>query len=248
MGTRRTLIIIVAVIFAAVAAFANYAYLNSVQDRAYDNAERVRVFVVREDIAKGASGEQAISNEWIRRGEIPKEFVPTSALDNINTIRGMVAINKLSAGQVVVEGMFVNPSEAAVTAAQRIPAGRATVTVSVDQIAGVSGLLQPGDRVNLLILDTANNQRAERVLYQNVEILFVGGVAAPQPGETQAPAATTSGVITFSVPPEAVSRIAFAATKEGGVYLSLVPPDNQPVPIPPITDGNLYNVPLTPYG
>ena len=245
MGTRRTLIIIIAVVFAAVAAFANYAYLNSVQDRAYDNAERVEVFVVRDAIPRGTAGEDALSTEKVRSGEIPKEFVPTTALKDIQSIRGKVAITDLAAGQVVVDGMFVDPTVAQVTSAQRIPPGQATATVSLDRVAGVGGLLRPGDKVNLLV----PGPNGLTVLYQNVNILFVGTQAAPQPGETQVAADPNSGLITFAVPPEAVSRIVAASRIQPfGIYLSLVPPDNRPVAIPPINEGQLFNVPLTPYG
>jgi Flp pilus assembly protein CpaB len=146
--------------------------------------------------------------------------------------------------------MFVDPAVAQVTAAQRIPAGRVTVTISVDSVSGVGGNLLPNDKVNLLVADSTGSEPAERVLYQNVEILFIGTQAAPQPGETQAATAppVSNGLITFSVPPEAASRIVFAAQQRGGIYLSLVPPDNKPVPIPPVTGANLFSVPLTPYG
>lgn len=248
MGTRRTLIIIIAVALAALAAFANYAYLSSAQDRAYDNAERVKVFVVKKDVERGVTGDTALSQESVRSSQIPKEFRPNTAVVDINSIRGKVAIAKLAPGQVVVDSMFVDPAVAQVTAAQRIPAGRVTVTVSVDSVSGVGGNLLPNDKVNLLVLD--GDTTAERVLYQNVEILFIGTQAAPQPGETQAasPVPVTSGLITFSVPADAASRIIFAAQQKGGIYLSLVPPDNKPVPIPPVNQANLFSVPLTPYG
>jgi pilus assembly protein CpaB len=232
MGTRRAVIIVVAVAIAAVAAFANYAYLNTVQDRAYDNAERVKVFVVKKDIEKGVPGDAALSEEAIRSSQIPKEFRPNTSIVDINEIKGKVAIAKLTPGQVIVDGMFVDPAVAQVTAAQRIPAGRVTVTVSVDAVSGVGGNLLPNDKVNLLVVDSSGGAPQERVLYQNVEILFIGTQAAPQPGETAAATPpATSGVITFSVPPEAASRIVFASQQSGGIYLSLVPPDNAPVPV-----------------
>lgn len=253
MGTRRTVILIVAVALAAVAAFANYAYLSSVQDRAYGDAERVKVFVVKKDIEKGVPGATALAEEAVRQGQIPKEFRPSTALVDINAIRDKVAIAKLTPGQVVVDGMFVDPAQAQVTAAQRLTTGRVSVTVSVDAVSGVAGNLLPNDRVNLLVKEGSGLGVTQRVLYQNVEILFIGTQAALQPGETQTttPAgapATASGLITFSVPPEAASRIVFASGLEGGIYLSLVPPDNKPVAVPPVNAGNLFTVPLTPYG
>lgn len=241
MGARRTLIVAGAVIAAAIAAFANYAYLSSVQDRAYKDAERLRVFVVARDVPKGLPGEQALQQEYVRADKIPREFRPGTAVTDLATIRGKVAISNLSAGQVVVDGMFVDPKVAQVTFAQRIPAGQVAITVSVDQVRGVAGLLVPGDKVNILV----NDGGAERYLLQNVPIIAIGTTAAPQAGEAQVAQNPGSGLITFAVPPQAAARIALAS-QGSGLYLTLVPPDNQPVAVPPVDPGNLFSGGLTP--
>lgn len=238
MGSKRTLIVAGAVLAAALAAFANYAYLDSVQDRAYDNAELLKVFVVAKDIPKGLPGEQSIQEEFIKSDRIPREFRPATALTDLNTIRGKVALASLSVGQVVVDGAFVDPKVAQVSFSQRIPAGQVAVTVSVDQVRGVAGLLVPGDKVNLLVSDAGS----QRFLFQNVNILAIGTSAAPQAGETQAAINPGSNLITFAVPPVAAAKIVAA----GSIYLTLVPPDNQPVEVPPVDPGNLFTGGLTP--
>jgi pilus assembly protein CpaB len=235
-------ILVVAVVVAAIAAFATYAWLNGVQDRAYKNAKLVRVYKVAKDIDKGQTGDQALDSESVRADKAPEQFRPATALTNINVIRGKVALTKLSAGQIVVDGMFVDPRVEQVTAAQRIPAGQVAVTISADQVQGVAGLLVPGDKVDILVA----NGPAMQMLFQNVNILFIGTTAAPQAGETQAVQATTSNLITFAVPPFAAQKIVQAA-KGPGLYLALVPPDNQPVPVPPVNPGNLFTGGLTPY-
>jgi pilus assembly protein CpaB len=241
---RRTVILVVAVLVAAVAGVATYGWLNGVQDRAYKDAKLVRVFKVAKDVEKGQSGEDALSSESIRADRAPQEFRPASALTDINVIRGKVAITKLSAGQIVVDGMFVNPIVAQVTAAERVPPGQVAVTISVDQVQGVAGLLVPGDIVDLMISKADLTQ----MLYQNVKILFIGQTAAPQQGETQAVVPTTSNLITFAVPAPAAQKIILATKAEGAsVYLALVPPDNQPAPVPPVNPGNLFTGGLTPY-
>ena len=239
MGARRTLIVAGAVVAAALAAFANYAYLNSVQDRAYEDAERLKVFVVGKDIPKGLPGEQALQEEFVKADEIPREFRPATAITDTTTIRGKVALSTLSVGQVVVDGMFVDPKVAQVSFSQRIPAGQVAVSVDIDQVRGVAGLLVPGDKVNLLVGDPGG---AQRYLFQNVNIIAIGSSAAPQAGETQAAVNPGSNLITFAVPPLAAAKIVAA----GSIYLTLVPPDNQPVPIDPVTPGNLFSGGLTP--
>jgi len=141
----------------------------------------------------------------------------------------------------VVDGMFVDPRVATVSFAQRIPAGQVAVTVQVDQVHGVANLVVPGDQVNLL----ANAPDGERYLFQNVNVLAVGSTPAPQPGDTTA--STTppagSGLITFAVPPLGAAKISIASN----LYLTLVPPGNQPIAVPPVNQGNLFTGPLTPY-
>jgi len=243
VGNRRTVILIVAVVVALVAAGAIYSYLNSVQDRAYNNAKLVKVYRVDKDIKKGLPGETAIDQDYVKSGDIPQQYRPTTALTDINAIRGKVALNDLSAGQIVVDGMFVEPRAATVSFAQRIPPGQVAVTIQVDNIRGVAGLIVPGDQVNIM----AQAQDGQRYLFQNVNVLAVGNTPAPQPGDTTATTVAGGnaggGLMTFAVPPLAAAKISVAS----GVYLTLVPPGNQPIAVPPVNPGNLFQGPLTPY-
>jgi pilus assembly protein CpaB len=242
VGNRRTVILIAAAVVAVIAAVAIYSYLNNVQNRAYHNAKLVKVFRVAKDVQKGLPGEQAVDGGFVKSDDIPQKFRPTTALTDINAIRGKVALSDLSAGQVVVDGMFVEPRIAQVSFAQRIPAGQVAITISTDSVHGVAGFIVPGDKVNML----AQAPDGIRFLFQNVNVLAVGNTPAPQPGETTATTAPGSGggLLTLAVPPLAAEKIAVAT----GVYLTLVPPDNQPTPVPPVSTGNLFGGPLTPYG
>ena len=249
MAARRTVILIAAVVVAAIAAVAVYSYLTTVQDRANKDAKLVKVFVVKKDITKGLPGEQALDQGFIKPDKINVKFRAATALTDVNVIRGRVALTNLAANQVVVDGQFVDPKVATVSSAQRIPTGNVAITIQVDQVRGVANLVQPGDKVNMLV---SVHSGKEEYLYQNVPVLFVGSQAAPQPGETTAttqPATPTqgSGLITVAVSPAAAARIAFVANGAGAsggggggsIYLTLVPPDNQPQVLPSIDSGTV---------
>lgn len=243
MTERRTLIIVAAVVAGFLAAFVVVRYLSTTDQRAFDNAELVRVFVVKQAIPRDYPAERAIAEERIGIGEIPRRFRPPTALTKLQDIAGKVAISELSPNQVVVTGQFVDPRVAQRTFSQRIPSGQVAITVSLDQTRGVAGLLRPDDRVNILVSDGAT----QRVLYQNVQVIAVGSQAAPLPGEQTAdPAdsapegAANANLITFAVSPEAAVKIAYAVQHTGGIYLVLVPPDNARVELPPINGGNLF--------
>jgi len=249
VAARRTVILIAAVVVAAIAAVAVYSYLTTVQDRANKDAKLVKVFVVKKDIAKGLPGEQALDQGYIKPDKINVKFRATTALTDVNVIRGRVALTNLAANQVVVDGQFVDPKVATVSSAQRIPSGNVAITIQVDQVRGVANLVQPGDKVNMLV---SIHSGKEEYLYQNVPVLFVGSQAAPQPGETTATTQPVngnqgSGLITVAVKPIAAQRIAFVAngggTGGGGgggaIYLTLVPPDNNPVPLGAVDSNNV---------
>jgi|SRR5438477_3648914 len=246
MNSRRTLIIVLAVAVAALAAIANVTYLDNVQNKAYEGAKRVYVYRVKQDIPKGMQGEQAVSKSLIERKQIPQEFRPANALTSEDQLHGKVALTNLSAGQVVVDGMFVDPIKAQTTTRDRILPGQVAFTVSVDQIHGVGNLLFPGDQVDIMVKD---EKLQTRLLYQNVDILFLGSSGAPQAGETAAATPTGSGVITFAAPVDAAERIVAASQLEGGLYLALVPRNNKPLATPPVIgkDG-LFSGTLTPCG
>jgi pilus assembly protein CpaB len=189
-------------------------------------------------------GDEALSGDFIKIDMIQQKFRPSTALSAPDSIKGKVALTDLAANQVLVDGQFVEPRVAQLTNAQRISKGHVAVTVSVDPIHGVAGLLVPGDKVNILV----KQADTMRYLYQNVNVLFIGTQAAPQPGETAAPTNPGSSLITFDVPADAAARITLASQKaEGGLYLALVPPDNPAAQIAPVDAKSLYPAEVTPY-
>lgn len=275
MSSRRTLILIAAVLVGAVAAYALFTYVGGIEDEANDNAERVQIFKIVQDIPKGTFGDEAFAQGFIERDDIAKEYRPATAITQPSQIDGLVAISDLAANQVVVTNQFVTQQDSLSTFSQLLKNNEVAITVSVDQIRGVANLLVPGDFVNILVTtttatgggdDTAAPDPAAgeevfaqpaRYLYQKVQILAVGQTRKLEPGETAATnadgtpvTATTSGLITFVVPAEAAQRI--AAVEGSSIYLSLVAKDYQPTAIGPL-DVNAAlpgetGGQLTPYG
>jgi pilus assembly protein CpaB len=267
------LILIAAVLVGAVAAYALFTYIGGIEDEANDNAERVQIFKIVQDIPKGTFGDEAFAQGLIETDNIAKEFRPATAITQPSQIDGLVAISDLPANQVVVTNQFVDQQESLSTFSQLLKNNEVAITVQVDQIRGVAGLLVPGDFVNLLVTTeslTETGDPAEptpgegqvafaspqRYLYQKVQILAVGQTRRLEPGETAATnadgtpaAAGGSGLITFVVPAEAAQRI---ASVSDAIYLTLVARDYQPVALPPLPPSEVPPAEdpdqLTPYG
>jgi Flp pilus assembly protein CpaB len=281
------MILIAAIVIGALAAYAVVTYVGGIEDRANDNARRVPVVRIAGDIPRGMRGQEAIDANLIEESEIASEFLPETAIspEALDTILAKAAVADLATGQVLVENMFVDPIDSQITAARRIADNNVAITISVDDIRGVAGLIVPGDFVNIMVAqDTgqcgsggeteaeANAPagttgvlcRTARMLFQEVQVLFIDTSPIPLPGEAAAAAAETTddgaaaatttvntGLITFQVPPAAAQLI--ASVPQDGFYLTLLPQTYVPQAVPAI-DPNVALLPgedaaqMTPYG
>jgi pilus assembly protein CpaB len=266
------LILIAAVLVGAIAAYALYTYVGGIEDEANNNAERVRIFKIVQDIPKGTFGDEAFAQGLIEEDVIAKEYRPATAITDPAQIDGLVAISDLPANQVVVSNQFVSQATSLSTFSSLLKNNEVAITISIDQVRGVAGLLVPGDFVNLLVTPAAGTEvtvgpddtssagvltQPSRYLFQKVQILAIGQSRKLEPGETAATNAdgtpvtsTSSGMLTFALPALAAQQI--ASVPAGNFYLTLVPKDYQPQPLPSLDVGlplpGEDPAQLTPYG
>ncbi len=266
MSSRRTLILIGAVIVGIVAAGLLYNYIQGIEDKADEDAVLVEVYSAKADIVRGTTGQSASADGLIGAATIPQQFKPATAVKTLDEIQRKVAIFDIAQNTVIVEGMFVDPAQQQISFRARLKdPEHVAITISADEVHAVAGFLVPGDEVNLMVKQEGVTGEDEgmtllrstmRFLYQKVQILAVGSNVVLAPGEsvetTSGSGASGSNLITFNVPPEASQWIASAA-EAGGLYLSLVAEDYKPgvyVPLPNPVDVLPGEDPtkLTPYG
>ena len=265
MSSRRTLILIGAIVLGVIAALLLFNYVRGIEDRANDNARRVDVFVAKQDILRGTPGETAASDGAIDQAQIPQEFRPASAITTTDELQRKVALFDIPANSTIVQGMFVDPAQTQISFRARLRNPQhVAVSISTDQVRGVGGFLVPGDEVNMMVFSDVEEPSTSptaaasaipqlaRYLYQKVQILAVGENTVLAPGETAPEEQTAnSGLLTFNVPPVAAQWIA-AAQQGGGVYMTLVGPDYTPEPLVAVDpNGPLPGEDpgqLTPYG
>lgn len=281
MNSRRTVILLVAIVVGAIASFGLLTYVRGLEGEASKGMDMTEVWVVTAPIPRGTPGEAAISNSFIALRQIPVEFEPaTAVIDPNNELANHVAATDIPANTPLVSGMFVPPNAITTSIVDRLEEkGLVSFTFSVDQIRGVGGMIQPGDYVNVISVPdvprgTSTGQSVElaegeapssdvvanpyvydiRYVFQKVEVLAVGqqlpaDLGATPSSEDEAAAAGSSGLITVAVPPEAIQVLAGADMSR--IYLSLVPKDYEPRPLPRLNPGD--NLPgeiegqLTPY-
>ena len=268
MSSRRTLILVGAIVIGVIAALLIYNYVQGIDDRANNNAKLVDVYVAKSDIPRGTAGEQAASSKAIDKSQIPQQFKPATAITTTDQLAKKVALFDIPANSVIVDNMFVDPASSQITFRQRLTnKDYVAVSISTDQVHGVAGFLVAGDEINMAIKEaqakppeTWTGLKLDAVyqyLYQKVYIIAVGSNTVLAPGETTntssgaAKPAGDNSILTLEVP--AASALWIMSGQDVGYYLSLTPKDYVPavVPTPPFIVPTLPGEDpgqLTPYG
>lgn len=107
------------------------------------------VYVARREIKVG----DVIQQDMLDRQPWPKHLIGPGfvvAGNDAPKLIGMVARNPFAPGEVVMDTKLANPQDPSFVAAS-IPDGSRAVTIAVNAISGVAGLIFPGDRVDVLI-------------------------------------------------------------------------------------------------
>jgi Flp pilus assembly protein CpaB len=144
------LILIGAVVIGALAAFLTLSYVRGVENRSDEAAQMVEVVVAAGPIAKGSSSDAAIEAQQLVLEKRRQDDLPANPVRRFADIQGQVAAVDLGGGEVITASMFVSPTALTGSKSASLDKGNVAITITVDEAAGVAGLVQPGDNINIL--------------------------------------------------------------------------------------------------
>jgi len=183
----------------------------------------VEVVVAKVDLAKG----ERLSSDNLALRPVPADFVHSLALrpEQFDRVDGKALAFDAKAGEAILWGMVEGTRVPTFSA--RVAPGRRAITVPVDEINAISGLLEPGDLIDLVL--TLDHEGRKRVfpLMQGVTVMATGQRALddPRSGESRQYATVTLD----ADPREARNLI---AARELGKLTALLrhPQDKTPLP------------------
>jgi len=131
------------------------------------------VLVAAEDIYEMS----LIEESKLQLVERPSDFVEPDALDNKTAAIGLMPLAPIKKGEQILNTKLVSPGASTGLSMQVSPQKRA-ITIPVDDIQGVSKLIRPGDRIDLVassIVGQADTKKLTmNMLMQDVPVLAVG--------------------------------------------------------------------------
>jgi pilus assembly protein CpaB len=224
---------LVAGIMGIIAVFLINVYIQQARrSAAEDEIRRAKMFtpvvVAKKDIASGVTIEDAMVEEK----KIRKDFLQPNALTDVDRAIGKISLAPIAKGEQVL-GNKVTLTGQEVSLSSKVPKDKRALTIPVDNITSVGGMLRPGDHVDILGLipipmPTAEgkmvNQLSTIPLFQDVLVLAVGQDYTAVPGGEKAEK-KLSPIITIALAPEEANLVAFVQ-EQGKIRLVLRSPQD----------------------
>lgn len=257
MNKRLTLII--AGVLALLAIFLVKIYLDQ-RDRYFEmQAEKkaqqerenqITILLAKRDISVGES----LDPSMIDVAVAPVSRVPPQTATSFDQIFRTEAVVPIAKGEAInlsklTASRRASMARTAISLSTTTPEGKRAITIPVDQIASVGGMINPGDYVDVLCSlsvpvesDDRKSKKKEVILplLQNVLVLAVGTELAgqeeyvPQPGEAaKQERKIPAKMITLALAPEEANILAFVQ-EQGKIQMILrFPGDSQTLQLKP---------------
>jgi len=218
MNWKTSIPLVLAVVFGLLAAkAARDLVLRSPRSAGAAEARGPRLVVARTDLSPGT----ALTEKHLRIMELPADQVPDRSFRSVAEAIGRVLLRPVFKDQPIDESLLAPPGTAAGPQAL-VPQGMRAVTIEINEVSGVGGLVVPGSTVDVVctIPDDGGGRPVTRTIVQNVKVLAVGQrlAAASDDGET-----SLAKSATLLVTPRQAEEIELA-TNAGRTRLALRSP------------------------
>jgi len=222
---KRGIYLIAAIVLALTAIFLIHSYIQSERQKILEFAKKrgvAEVVVAKKDIP----AKTKISSNMLALVRISSKRLEPEALTSIDSVVGKIAKRDIIEGEQIKASLLMIPGSQK-TLSLKIPEGKRAITIPVDKISSIEGMIKPGDSVDIvgsfsIPVPTQGgktvNQTMVVPMFENVLVLAVGAkVEAVSLGKERKEPPTT---ITLALTPEQASLITYA-TEIGKIKLLL---------------------------
>jgi pilus assembly protein CpaB len=131
-----------------------------------------QVVVAELDISAGTP----IADRMVKVSQWPEEIIPSSAIRDPKQAIGRVVQVPLTKGEPLLV-LKLAPEGTAAGLGGLLDPNKLAVTVRTDDVSGVAGFINPGNRVDILVEMTAPGSSGEhfsKIILQNIKVLSKG--------------------------------------------------------------------------
>lgn len=176
------------------------------------NKQMVKVVVARGDLMRGTR----LTADNLAVRAIPAEYAHSGAVspEQFDRIENETLAYNIKGGEAIMwaqlEGKRVS------TFSARVASGRRAMSIAVDEISSISGMLEPGDSIDLMLTIDQKGKKLTFPIIQGVQVLAAGQrVTTESSGEKR-----SYSTITLDTTPEEARRLIIA--REAGKLTALL--------------------------
>lgn len=204
MNIRRTTLLI-AIVLAIGTGWLTLTYLSSLHPA--PNQPR-QVLITNQDIP---ARERITDSMFHTETRSAQSSQPDSLSNPAQAVGSLALVTIPSGSQLTAADIGTNvPSALPV----RLSPGMRAVSIPIDRVKGVSGLIQPGDRVDVIAIPPARGSGSPPkavTIFRGIRVLAVG-TALENPSATPSPDEQSAATVTLEVNPRQADLLAWADT------------------------------------
>lgn len=192
-------------------------FLAAERERLRPQVKTVEIVVAKRNLKAG----DAVSADTMALRQVPEAYAASQAVreESFKGYQGLRLTQALQAGEALLPVMVAGAEVASFSA--RIKPGIRAMTLQVDEVNSVSGMLQPGDRIDLLMsarLPAASSapapgapaMPADRTVALMQDLLILATGRSVRPGGSEETPSRGFNAITVEVSPEQAQRLVVA--------------------------------------
>ena len=248
---RRTVLLIVAALIAALGTSLVYLYVRGADNRAEAQQQPVQVLKAVARINPGETLAAAQAAGKIQLGTVPRNQALSGAVDSTAGMENQVALGTIYPKEQIITGKFGSPGDQEVLT---IPDGDIAISVNLSDTGRVAGFVSPGANVAIFLngtltggsgaTGTATEQGITRLLLPKVQVIAVGATTVISKTTTDPAGAQTTEqlpktLFTLAVSQDEAEKILYAST-HGELSFGLLNDKSKVKAGPGVNTSNLF--------
>jgi len=207
-------LVVLPLLVALLASIGAYSYLSALESKGKPAAP-VSVVITSRQIPPRT----VLTREMLSTKAMPREFVDDSFITSMEEAAGKTTTVPLAQGEIVYRTKLAT-KDRKTALSFHVPAGLRAVSLAVNEVSGVAGLIEAGDKVDLILTlgKEAVGKDMTRLVMEDVAVLAV--VQSTDVRETQGRDLKTYTSLTLAVTPEQAVLVGFGE-KNGAFKVAL---------------------------
>lgn len=224
---NQKILFIISLILASITTILFYLYMDG-EKKKEAQLQYVSIVVAAREIPP----KTLITQDMVTTKEIDKTFLHPKMVLNIQDVLGKYARTAIIQDEPVMFSRLIEPDEETDHFAYTISDGFRAITLSYNPVMGLAGLVQPGDRVDVVgIYMMPNPKEGEpsaksKIFIQDVQVLAVGTTFFPVEEGGERKQEVKLETITLEVKPVEAEKLTLAE-EQGSIRLLLRPVNSQ---------------------